>query len=770
MSSAVLPLPKVQSRQESASLAQAVLPWWFGLTLFVSATLLFVVQPLFARLVLPLLGGTPAVWNTCVVFFQAVLLAGYLYSHLTTRYLSSRGQIVVHVFVLLLPWVALPISIAGQGAPPTEDNPIGWLLALMTFSVGLPFFAVSTSAPLLQRWFAGTSHPAARDPYFLYAASNLGSMIALLGYPVLIEPTLSLAGQSQVWTVGYALLMLLIFGCVALARFSPARGQRSTELASEGDRPTMTLRLRWVALGLVPSSLMLGVTTHLTTDIAAIPLLWVLPLALYLLTFIIVFSRGGARVHPLAVQLMPMVIVLVLAKVVSGMQMPLFLDMGLHLTAFFLITMVCHGELARTRPEAAFLTEFYLLMSLGGVLGGLFNALVAPIAFDRGMEYPIVIALACLLLPSATGVRFVRRDLLVALAAGVLTIGTVWLWGVGIDTVALGERIGQLPAILLRLGMAFVPVALCYVSSSRPIRFALVAGAILAVTTLYDNPAGHIRQRGRGFFGQIAVRHDPVRNTHSLVHGTTLHGKQNLDADKRQQALTYFHKTGPVGQLFAQLGPGRDRVGITGLGMGSIACYALPGQEWTYYEIDPVVTRVAEDERYFSCLADARRRGVKLNVVLGDARLRLADAPEAAYDLLILDSFSSDSVPIHLISHEALKLYLSRLAANGVMCFNISNRYLDLEPVLARLAREEGLTAYARLDRTQLDRYPDKTASHFVVMSRDPAHLAPLVKSGAWHLLREREGIGLWRDDFSNLLSVFMWRDNRPADAEPAME
>jgi hypothetical protein len=737
-----------------------LLPWLFGLTLFVSATLLFLVQPMFARMVLPLLGGTPAVWSTCVVFFQAALLAGYLYSHLSTSYLSPRSQLLLHAGVLLLPWLVLPVSLASWGAPPGGDSPVGWLLLLLTATVGLPFFAVTTSAPLLQRWFANTAHPAARDPYFLYASSNVGSMLALLTYPLLIEPNLALARQSFVWEAGYGVLVLLVLGCGLLSRLTPGSTALTGDTTeADAERPTASVQLRWVALNLVPSSLLLGVTTHLTTDVAAIPLLWVLPLALYLATFIVVFSRGGERVHPQFVRLTPMVALLVLARMVTGIAMPMGLDVGLHLLAFFGVSMTCHGELARTRPAAGYLTRFYLLMSLGGVIGGLFNALVAPVVFNTSLEYPIALVLACLLLPVAAGqARFIRADVVWAL--GIAAVGAVYCFAAQrVDREHLGSVMGDGGAMAVQMLPALIPLGLCFLTSSRPVRFGLTVAGLMTASIALEDPSGLVRHRARGFFGQMAVLNDPTRHVNWLVHGTTLHGKQARDPAMRQEPLTYFHRSGPMGQVFALPAAQRKHIGIMGLGMGSLACYARSGQDWTFYEIDPIIARVAEDERYFSCLADARRRDDSAVVVLGDARLRLVDAPAHVYDLLVLDSFSSDSVPMHLISHEAIQLYLAKLAEDGVLVFNISNRYLDLEPVLARLASEEGLVALTRLDRSRLDEFPDKSPSRWLVMARKREAVAVLVQSGDWSEARERAGVGLWCDDFSNLFSVLMWNE-----------
>ncbi len=368
----------------------------YATTIFLTASLLFVVQPMFARMVLPLLGGSPAVWNTCLVFYQAALLAGYLYSHATTSWLGVRRQAALHVGLVLLPLLLLPIGIPSGWTPPAAASPIPWLLALLAVAVGLPFFVVSTTSPLLQKWFAGTGHPSAGDPYFLYAASNLGSMLGLLGYPVLLEPRLRLAEQSRLWSGGYLLLLVFTLACAVLLWRSPVPAladpsrERLTGLAARR-------RLRWVLLALVPSSLMLSVTTFISADVEAIPLLWVIPLAIYLLTFVLVFARRPLVPHALVVRVLPIALLALVVVLVKRANQPLLLIMGLHLGAFFVAAMVCHGELARDRPPPAHLTEFYLWLSVGGVLGGVFNALVAPLVFDSVAEYPLTVVLACLL-------------------------------------------------------------------------------------------------------------------------------------------------------------------------------------------------------------------------------------------------------------------------------------------------------------------------------------------------------------------------------------
>ena len=475
--------------------------WFYATTLLVSATLLFVVQPMFARMVLPLLGGTPAVWNTCMVFYQACLLGGYIYAHLTIHWLGVRRQAVLHLFILCLPWFVLPIGVSGEVSPPAEANPTGWLMTLLSLVVGLPFFVVSASAPMLQAWFAHTGHPAAKDPYFLYAASNLGSMIALLGYPIVVEPALSLTAQSTAWTVGYGLLVVLCFGCAVLLWRSPrgsspvtavkdnpdasrraSRSQRAkrTRQSANDATPNAAVawpqRARWLVLSLVPSSLLLGVTAHISTDIAAVPLLWVVPLALYLLSFVLVFARRTILPHAWMLRLQPF-LVLALAVLFVHSLMGLFplLWLFLHLATFFATCMVCHGELAETRPDPSRLTEFYLWISVGGVLGGAFNALVAPNLFSSIVEYPLVIALACLLRPAigtaGQGPRDRMRDLVLP-AAVLLAFGGLLL---GLELKAYFISPGLAAVTLLAAGV------IVFFFRKRPLRFALGVGAMFLI-------------------------------------------------------------------------------------------------------------------------------------------------------------------------------------------------------------------------------------------------------------------------------------------------
>lgn len=749
------------------------MPILFSITLFLSATLLFLVQPMVAKMVLPLLGGTPAVWNTCMVFFQAALLAGYAYAHAAPHWLGMRRQALVHLALLLIPLVVLPIAIGSEWAPAGDAHPIPWLLGLLLVVVGIPFFVVSTTAPLLQRWFAGTGHPAARDPYFLYGASNIGSMLALLAYPTIVEPFLPLAEQSRLWQIGYVALVGFTMTCAACLWRSAPTESATVTINDEPESPPLSwrARLHWIALAFVPSSLMLGVTTYFTTDIAAIPLLWVLPLAIYLLSFIFVFARRQRISHDRVIQILPRVVLLLVFLMVGGgtHQMRIGPVMLLHLVVLFVVALACHGELARLRPPTRHLTAFYLCMSIGGVLGGLFNALAAPMIFTSVIEYPIALVLACLLMPIVNGGRSTARervlDFVLPLGVGVLTAGLVLGVTAGDPSMSrIKSWAPWMPGGMSALLIYGLPAACCFAFVGRPVRFGLSIGAMLLAGAMCSDPHGLVLHRERGFFGDLHVRYEPSGEFIQLMHGTTLHGQQPRDRARRgDEPSTYFHRKGPIGELFKALNamPPRHRVAVTGLGVGTLASYAKAGQDWTYYEIDPAVVRVAEDTRYFTYMDDCRRRGASLNVVLGDARLQLAHAPDHGYDLLILDAFSSDSVPVHLLTREAVELYKSKLADDGILAFNISNRYLRLEPVLAAVARDAGLVGLVQHDQNEdpsQPRIPGKTPSSWVVLARKEADLGPLAKHPNWKTLEARPGAKAWTDDFSNLLSAFLWR------------
>ena len=742
----------------------------YAITLFVSSSLLFLVQPMFGKMVLPLLGGAPHVWITSMLFFQAALLGGYAYAHWAVSRLQMRRQALLHVAIVLLPLLMLPISVPDGWVPPAEGNPILWLLLLLLVSLGLPFFVVSTSAPLLQRWFSKTTHPAAKDPYFLYGAGNLGSMLALLAYPLLMEPTLPLASQTRLWAFGYGLLALGTIACGIIMRRTPHRGTVADVAGNEalGDEThgyealgdvalkegadesklTGVRRLRWVALAFVASSFMLAVTTHITTDIAAIPLLWVIPLALYLLSFILVFSPSPIPVRWPALVLPGVVIPLVLAML-SGVKRPQSVLIALPLIAFFVSALVCHGQIAADRPSPRHLTEFYLWIAVGGVLGGVFNALLAPVIFDGLVEYPLSIVLACLAAPPLAARRTtsqIDRFGLLVLPSAVILLTVLLTIG--------AERLWQQNGRIIGLGAA---LAICSIFVQRPLRFAIAIGAVMIAASINAGSETSVLYRQRTFFGVQRVLEDETGGFHRLMHGTTLHGIQNTAPELRREPLSYYHRESPIGHVLTELPAAKaPEIGLIGLGTGTLACYAQPGQRWVFYEIDPVMEQIARNPRLFTYLRDCPGEH---QVVLGDARLSLRRVEDGRFGVLVVDAFNSDAIPVHLLTREAIQLYLSKLAPDGVVALHISNRYVDLEPVLADIAVDLDLTSRLRSDGQTLEQARQgKSSSVWVVLARRPVDLGPLAQDPRWRSLTGRVGFRVWTDDFSDLFSVFRWR------------
>lgn len=732
----------------------------FWIALFISATLLFWIQPMFGKMALPLLGGTPAVWNTCLVFFQAALLLGYLYAHGQRKFLALRSQLVVHLVLFAAFFLFLPVAVRGGWLPPTESNPIPWLLLLLSVSVGFPFVILSATAPLLQNWFAQSGDSEAADPYFLYVASNLGSLAGLLGYPLLIEPHFTLYEQSWAWSAGYlGLLAAMICGAALL-------WNHHRPYSSPQDRAcsplTTKLRMHWLLLAAVPSSLLQSVTSHITTDIASVPLLWVLPLAVYLITFVLVFSRREWLPHRFMVGLQPFFILATVVLVFWINTRNFAWIFPCNLIVLFLTGMVCHGELVKLRPATEHLTEFYLWMSAGGVLGGIFNAILAPAIFDTLAEYPITLIMAALLRPGLGDdlkrLHAFAMDLMAPLLLAVLL--AIAVWGVRLKAGT------QIDPVYLGL-LACLAAALVYSFSWRPVRFGLgvaaLIGAGLLVGTFTAGAKGEVLHRERNFFGSLQVVLDKEPNRIHLVHNTTSHGAQNRKSHQLRMPTTYFSQPGPLGDVFKclpQVSGGR-RVAVVGLGAGTMACYAQPGDRWVFYEINPAVVRLASRNDYFTYLADCP---AKMEIVLGDARLSIATAPEHSYDLIIVDAFSSDAIPVHLVTKEAIALYLTKLAKGGLLVFNITNNHMDLGLVFRNLALDSDLFGLARfhgyngLPKGQWQ--AGIVPSYWVALARKPEDLRCLGEISDWKVLDlvapPDAPTRPWTDDFSNILQCLM--------------
>jgi hypothetical protein len=871
----------------------------FAITLFVSAFMLFLVQPMIGKMILPALGGTPQVWNTCMVFFQAALLAGYAYTHTVSTRLPLRKQLIMHAVLLILPLILLlalgPFNITGF-VPPPGANPIPYTLYQLAIIVGLPFFVVATSAPLLQKWFVSTGHPAAKDPYFLYGASNAGSMLALLAYPFLVEPFLLLRQQAWTWTIGYSLLLLLVIACILLVWKIPANVKlatvggpaapprnggkgpaaesnpgatgitanppapsapqataikkppkhqpRAREEEAPAGAPHMTdeitgwRKARWVALGAIPVSLMLGITTHISTDLSPIPLIWLVPLTLYLLSFILVFSRWPVvwteKPHQFMLYVQPVALGLMIFIDIFATPhhylRPLVVALML---GFFWTAMVCHGELARDRPGTRHLTEFYLWMSVGGVVGGIFNALLAPILFPRVWEFPLAIMAAALIRPTMKSSGW-TDDLLADFmdkppaqpqpkkgkhvphqhtakaprnASFHYTMDVV-LPGVLLVAMSLAAFAFSAQLRSLARGSAFgldvflygIPLGICCFYYGRPLRFGLGIGVVLLVHLLYTGQGRGTIYSARSYFGVIRVIEDVPRTSTNepipfpdsrggsklhkftqLLHGTTDHGmnfyqpgEKNLQGNPKEDysrlATTYYHVLGPAGRAmerfnwFKDGNPSKEKdqdtvnmyrsdarmpaslIGLgnplgpqlpmdqlvalwseppyatIGLGTGTMASYARPFQHMHFYEIDNLIRKLSSPfdidkngkvlpsskRAYFTYLQQAQQRGSLLQVLMGDARLRMAQpyknfneyndkgdrrdslvagGPENFYHLMVVDAFSSDAIPVHLITKEAIEMYFAKLVPEGILCVHTSNRHVNLVKVVADVAR-----------------------------------------------------------------------------------
>ena len=757
--------PKIASAGDSMSLfnasdriapfvdRQAVVrrlePLLYAATLFVSALLLFSIQPMFAKMVLPKLGGAPAVWSVAMVFFQTVLLAGYGYAYVLNRLLSPRWAAMFHLLLLGITAMMLPIAIApGWGVPP-QDGTTLWLFGLFAVSIGLPFFTLSASAPLLQSWFASSGHKQAGNPFVLYAASNLGSFAALFAYPVIIEPFLTLKTQTAAWSIGFALLaVLLSFVGLLTARALPAAVQAE---AVDDVSASAVERMRWIALAAVPSGLVIAVTAYLTTDIAAAPFLWVVPLAIYLLTFVAVFRERPWIAHANVVRFVPFAVAPLAVSLIGGEKVFWLTSIALNLVVFALLTLMCHGELYARRPSPRRLTEFYLCTSFGGVIGGGFAGLLAPQIFNGNYEYPILIALALLCMPGlVTGGS--RKALTEAAPWLVASAALALVWYVTrFQPSATLELPFQVLLALLAAAMLF--------QRQRPMRFFGLVILSFSVTALWRPGIAPI-ETARSFFGVHKVAEVNDGRARLLYHGTTIHGAQRLRNDDGTPVSgpllpqTYYYPGGPFAEAIGAVRAARgslNHVAVVGLGTGTLACHSKGNEHWTFFEIDPEVIRIARDPRRFEFLS---RCAPESPVIAGDARLTL-EASTDRYDLIVLDAFSSDTIPVHLLTREAVAGYLSKLSPHGVLLLHISNRHLDLTPVVAKVAQSLGLAAFVREDRSAGDLLTTlKADARLVVLTRDAADAGSV--AGNWMPLRPDQSSALWTDDYSNILGIML--------------
>lgn len=724
-------------------------PLLFSITLFVSASLLFWIQPLIAKTLLPLLGGAPAVWNTCLLFFQTMLLLGYVYALVSSRWLGVRAQAAVHVLLLLLVAIYLfrspalaPVLTASQQATPTL-----WLLENLLVSIGPPFFIISASNPLLQSWFSRLQHYLSIDPYFLFAASNAGSLLALLAFPLVLEPTLGLNQQFRFWRVGFVVLITLTCVIAAItARQRPL--PRELSESDSNDEVSLLRRLRWLALAFVPSSLMLGVTTYITADVAAVPLLWVIPLALYLLTFVLAFTKTRFALSLDRLVLVgALVVTLILA---SGATEPAWLLILANLIFFFVSALMCHGQLADDRPSVSHLAEYYLWIAIGGALGSVFNVLLAPVLFTSVIEYPLAIVLACMLLQREPqlGRRSKYLDLIYPLGLYLLTVSLAII-------VTHFRPSSSIVNLFIVLGVPLIIIN--HFFRERPLRFGLGLCAVMLASVYYTGATEPTLHLARNFFGTSRVTTDSTGRINSLYSGNTVHGRQFVEQSRRCEPLSYHHENGPLGQVMAvfNAAPANTHVAVIGLGVGAMASYSQPDQEWTFYEINPDVIDLARNSPYFTYLQNCANGS--LNVIEGDARLNLQNAEAGHYGVIVLDAFSSDAIPVHLITEQALDLYLSKLAEGGMLAFHISNRSLNLKPILADLAESRKLVCIG-FDDLKPGPFEGKDPSQWVVMARALPEISNLSINSQWQRLNGRKGGRVWSDDFSNIFQAIRWQ------------
>src|SRR5712672_112628 len=725
-----------------------VAPWLYAVALFASALLLFALQPMFAKMVLPRLGGAPWVWSVAMVFFQGALLLGYGYAHLLSRILPPGRAALTHLIVLAASASTLPIGVAAGFDVPPASGIAFWLVGLFAASIGLPFVALSASAPLLQHWFAASGHRQAGNPYVLYAASNLGSFAALLAYPFVVEPLLPLREQARLWSIGFAALALLIAvaGLLVARRITADVG-----IATAADAPpSLPDRLRWAALASVPAGLGIAVTSFVSTDIASAPFLWVFPLAMYLATFVAVFRDRPWFDHATMVALAPIVVAPVAVTLLGIVKTHWLAAIGVNLLAFAVLTLVCHGELYRRRPAPTHLTAFYLWISAGGAIGGAFAGLVAPYVFSDIFEYPILIAAALLALP---GMFAGGRSAFLRQAGPVLAAAA----GIAVARMAVGSALPDFAEGACKI-VTVLLVGFIFLRRKQP------AVVFAFVFTAAWTPGLNRIEMTRSFFGVHQVIDTADGAYRVLMHGTTIHGAARLRAESggelvgRPEPLTYYYFGGPISEAIEATRAAHGELGnvaVVGLGAGTIACHRKDPEHWTFYEIDPEVIQIARDPRMFRFLSEC---APSASIVLGDARLTLG-ASRAGYDLIVLDAFSSDAIPVHLLTRKAIAIYLSRLAPRGVLVIHGTNRHLDLVPVVAAAAEGAGLATFLKEEgKGEPLSAGFQAGSTVMALARDPADLGDLAARAGWRRVEPVGTVAAWTDDYSNVLGAMIRR------------
>ncbi len=694
-------LSKLFSGLEDAQKGRRATIFLFASTILVSSFLLFLVQPIIAKQILPWFGGSVGVWTTCLMFFQLALLGGYAYSDISSR-LKPHVQFSIHVVLLVASLASLPIIAGAMWKPDGGDEPVLPILGLLTVTVGLPYFLLSSTGPLVQSWFVreNTDPATSQRVYRFFALSNLGSLAGLLAYPFVIEIWTSTRVQAWSWSVTYVIFVVL---CAASAICSlRTRKIKVQKEASQADEtpPSIGDYMLWLLLSALGSLLLMAVSIHITQNIASIPLLWVLPLSLYLLTFIVCFEWSGKDGYDRRIWIPPMLIA------ICGMSWGLTANEGtphlfavpLYCIGLFFVCMFCHGELSHARPAPRYLTRFYLVLSGGGALGGLFVVLIAPKLFNNYWELPLGLV-ACALMALFVTVRLHRRSL-----------GPV---------------------------------------------FPIISVVTIGICCFFINSYGNFMNQEtinsrRSFFGVLRVRQVQLNDNQELrfqlMHGVIMHGEQFVSPNSRSMVTSYYGGSSGVGIALSKIHPLDQAVGVIGLGTGTLAAYGEAGDRFRFYEINPQVIEISK--KYFHYLADSR---AKIETALGDARLVLEREPPQQFDILAIDAFSSDAIPVHLITREALKIYLKHIKPDGAVVFHVSNRYLELAPIVKLLADEVGMEAVLINDKAKV---PYQANSDWVIVTKNREFLEDPEVDKKRTKINKIPGLLPWSDDFNNLFII----------------
>ncbi|HOT26823.1 MAG TPA: fused MFS/spermidine synthase [Candidatus Ozemobacteraceae bacterium] len=732
----------------------------FAVASGLGAFLTFLIQPMAGKALLPAFGGAPAVWAVCLAFFQTALLAGYGYAHLGVVGVGPQKVAPVHLLLLLgvMPLLPLDISRLQAAVDPGgfPGRPEWALLFRLLGTLGLPCVLLAATAPLLQNWFLVARGDSRADPYQLYSASNIGSFAALLAYPFVVEPSSPLALQARWWSVGFAAFILSVFACMLVMAAVPPDFRAKCVGVDESPGPEATDACpgwMWFVWSAIPASLLAGMTTHITTDVAPLPLFWVVPLAAYLLSFVIVFAPGVRPASWIVLTGMPVTFAVLLPVFLHGGATSIPVQLMVHLAAFFTTCLVFHGMLASTRPPPGRLTSFYLTLAAGGATGGLFNGIAAPCLFSDIIEYPAMLVAAALLFP-ASRLRSEERTFsrAVTVCVGLMIVYAI-LYKIG--------AFGAAPSA----GRLFMPIASGFAMTAMALWQPSFWGAVFAVSLIGGaGPAFHdqtVVLRARSFYGAFQVVETGGGRYHLLQHGNIHHGGQRREAGRRNVPMFYYSRESPVGRVFREMSIGRraKRVAVVGLGTGGIAAYGRPWQRFVFYEIDPLIIRIANDPELFSFLQDT---AAKTRIVAGDARVNLEKAPDGAYDLIILDAYSSDAIPMHLLTREAIGLYMRKLSPSGLLLFHISNRYLDLEPVLGAIAASLRLVSMTALydpgDNEALHYESDVRyvfGSKWMLIASQREHFGQLARDSAWRPTKAGPPGVAWSDAFSSIWQAY---------------